>query len=573
MAVYYALIALALIVITIIRRQAAHSYSNAPFPKGPTPIPYLGNLHQIPLTKSFLTFTSWSRSTSTSTPDGIVGLRFGPQSRVVILNKWTQVRDLFDSRGKGVIYSDRPRIRIGEYVIPPPGTDMHLAFARYGPKWRRARRTIVEFLSEKEMPGLLSIQDAEGTQMMWELLGLGDGGYETAGLTAWRPYVLRYFGAVILASVFGIRGKYSDERSKVGRFFSVQDEWAKIADPGQTPPIDVFPWLDHVPDFLTPWKGWRERAAAIKTEQSGVYRDLLAETQARVDSGRTDCFMGKVIVDQKAAVESGREKDIYTQLELDYIGGFLMEAGADTTATNFETFILAMAAYPELQKQAQEEIDRVFGQDEIPHTADGENLPFLRACLLETLRWRPPFPTLVPHANTADDVYQNNTIPKGTTVIANAWAISHDPEEFDDPDSFMPSRYLANRFGNRTKENEAESTRAGQEIDSAALNAAAEVSSSGRRQVYAFGAGRRVCAGQKMAENSSMMTMAKLIWSFEVVYGGDGKPDVDVRTAFKDGILIGPKLFPVRFVPRSEAKKDIIRKEWEKSDRLLSKFE
>lgn len=333
MAIYYAVIAIGLIVIITIRRQTASSYQNAAFPNGPKPIPYIGNLHQIPLKKSFLAFTSWSRSPTTSTPDGIVGLRFGPQSRVVILNKWTQVRDLFDSRGKGLIYSDRPRIRITEYVIPPPGADLHLAFARYGSQWRKARRTIVEFLSEKEMPGLLSIQDAEGTQMMWELLGLGSGGDDAAGLTEWRPYVLRYFGAVILASVFGIRGKNSDEQSKVGRFFSVQDEWAAINDPGQTPPIDVFPWLDYVPDFLTPWKGWRKRAALIKTRQSGVYRDLLTETQARVDAGKSDSFMGKVILNQKTAVASGRDKDIYTQLELDYIGGFLMEAGADTTAT------------------------------------------------------------------------------------------------------------------------------------------------------------------------------------------------------------------------------------------------
>jgi cytochrome P450 len=166
-------------------------------------------------------------------------------------------------------------------------------------------------------------------------------------------------------------------------------------------------------------------------------------------------------------------------------------------------------------------------------------------------------------------------IPKGTTVIGNAWAISHDPDEFDDPDSFMPSRYLANRFGTKTKENDSESTGAGtgQEIDADAFDAATDISSSGRRQVYAFGAGRRVCAGQRMAENSSMMTMAKLIWSFEVVYGGEGKPDVDVRSAFKNGLLSGPKLFPARFIPRSEAKRDIIRKEWAKADGFLSKFE
>lgn len=251
-----------------------------------------------------------------------------------------------------------------------------------------------------------------------------------------------------------------------------------------------------------------------------------------------------------------------------------------------------MAAHPELQKQAHEEIDQAFGQNEMPHTADGKKLPFLKACFLEVtllsstwlsmaivnafkqaLRWRPPFPIGIPHANTADDVYQGNLIPKGTTVISNVWAISHDPEEFEDPDSYMPSRYLANRFGCKIKEAGAAGTQVGEDIDPDALNAVAEVSDSGRRETYSFGAGRRVCAGSRMAENSSMMTMAKLMWSFEVVYGGDGKPDVDVRSAWRDSILTGPKVFPVRFILRSESKRDIIRKEWEKADQFLSKFE
>lgn len=102
-----------------------------------------------------------------------------------------------------------------------------------------------------------------------------------------------------------------------------------------------------------------------------------------------------------------------------------------------------MAAHPDQQKRAQEEIDRVFGQNQMPHTADEKTLPFLKACFLEvtinarvrlsitgintiqqTLRWRPPFPIGIPHANTADDVYQGNLIPKGTTVVSNVWAIS-----------------------------------------------------------------------------------------------------------------------------------------------------
>jgi hypothetical protein len=332
--VYYAVVAIALVVIGIQKLLVSTSSPQKhPFPKGPKTIPYLGNIHQIPLNKAFLAFTSWSRDRSTSTQDGIVGLHLGPKSRLVVLNKWSQVRDLFDARGRGAIYSDRPRIPISEYVIPnQPGTDLHLVFARYGANWRRARRTIVKFLGEEESGELVSIQDAESTQMMWELLSLG-GGDEAAALTAWRRYVLRYFGAVITASVFGVRGKDSDPQSTIGKFFSIQDEWAGILDQGQTPPVDVFPWLNYVPDFLTPWKGWRERADSLKTRQRAFYRELLEQADVRMKSGKSDYFIGQLITDQTAAVEAGRDKDAYTQLELDYIGGFLMEGGADTTAT------------------------------------------------------------------------------------------------------------------------------------------------------------------------------------------------------------------------------------------------
>lgn len=361
-----------------------------PFPKGPKPVRFLGNLHQIPTTKAYLTFTTWFRSPQTSTPDGLIGLHLGPSARAVVLNKWTHVRDLLDSRGKGAIYSDRPYFPTADYVIPnPPGTDLHLVFARYGAKWRRARKTIAEFMTERQLEKVLSVQDAESSQMMWEFLQFCGGEEREAesgedDLLAYHRYAMRYFGAVILASVFGLRGKDSGPQSKVMRFFGVQDEWTSMLDQGATPPLDVFPWLKYVPDFLTPWKGWKERAEFLKSRQSSLYHELFSETEAKVKAGKdTESFLARLIVAQEAAVTSGRDKDIYSQVELDYIGGFLMEGGADTTAMAFETFILAMASFPDLQREVQGEIDAVFGPNEMPHTADGKKLPLLKACFLE----------------------------------------------------------------------------------------------------------------------------------------------------------------------------------------------
>lgn len=385
--IYYALAVLTVgFVLAQSLQKRQTTPSQAPFPKGPKPLPYLGNLHQIPLTKAFLAFASWSRSPDTSTPDGLVGLRLGPNARAVVLNKWNHVRDLLDSRGKGAVYSDRPYVAAADYVIPnPPGTNLHLVFARYGPKWRRARRTIVDFLSDKEVAGVVDVQEAESTQMMWELL-TGCSGEPTA----YHRYAMRYFGAVILATVFGLRGKDSGPESKVMRFFAVQDEWAGILDQGALPPIEVFPWLRYVPDFLTPWRGWKERAEFLKKRQSKFYHELFSETAERLKAGKSrECFMARLIKEQERATNAGRDKDVYSQLEMDYIGGFLMEGGADTTAMAFETFILAMASCPEIQKEAQGEVDSVFGATEMPHAANGEKLPFLKAGFLEVSLYCP----------------------------------------------------------------------------------------------------------------------------------------------------------------------------------------
>lgn len=362
-------------------KQRTTASQKTPFPKGPKPLPYLGNLHQVAIPKNFLAFTEWSHSPETSTPDGLVGLRLGPNARAVVLNKWAHVRDLLDSRGKGALYSDRPSLAIPSDVIHGPGTDAHVVFARYGAKWRRARKTIVEFLTDREVAKLATVQHAESVQMMWEFLNFGG---DREGRTRYHDSVSRYFGGVILASAFGVRSKDTSARSMAMRFFSVEEEWAAILGQEQTPPVDIFPWLRYVPDFLTPWKGWKERVVRLSERQSGLYRELFSKTEARLRAGKSEeCFMARLIMDQEAAVKSGRTKDVYTQVELDYIGGLLLEAGADTTASAFETFILAMSAVPEIQKRAQEEVDSVFGTEEMPHMADGQKLPFLKACFLE----------------------------------------------------------------------------------------------------------------------------------------------------------------------------------------------
>ena len=51
-----------------------------------------------------------------------------------------------------------------------------------------------------------------------------------------------------------------------------------------------------------------------------------------------------------------------------------------------------MILYPEIQKQAQAEIDRVVGTDRLPDYTDEAALPYIGALVKEVFRWRPAVP-------------------------------------------------------------------------------------------------------------------------------------------------------------------------------------
>lgn len=82
-----------------------------------------------------------------------------------------------------------------------------------------------------------------------------------------------------------------------------------------------------------------------------------------------------------------------------------------------------MLVFPEVQKKAQEEIDRVVGPNRLPEVDDYPNLPYIRCCVKETLRWMPTVVLGVPHRVMRDDEYMGYKIPKGASVINNVWYV------------------------------------------------------------------------------------------------------------------------------------------------------
>ena len=91
-----------------------------------------------------------------------------------------------------------------------------------------------------------------------------------------------------------------------------------------------------------------------------------------------------------------------------------------------------MIAFPEVQLQAQAEIDAVVGRDRLPTFADAPRLPYVCAIIKEILRWRPAAPFAIPHATA-----------EGTICISNIWHCNHDRAVFgEDADKVRPERHL-----------------------------------------------------------------------------------------------------------------------------------
>ena len=83
--------------------------------------------------------------------------------------------------------------------------------------------------------------------------------------------------------------------------------------------------------------------------------------------------------------------------------------------------------YPDVQAQAQAEIDEVIGNDALPTVDDRARLPFVSALAMEALRWHIVVPTGVPHRVMEDDIHDGYLIPKGALIIPNIWCVLRSP--------------------------------------------------------------------------------------------------------------------------------------------------
>ena len=155
---------------------------------------------------------------------------------------------------------------------------------------------------------------------------------------------------------------------------------------------------------------------------------------------------------------------------------------------------------------------------------------------------------------TQTDTYKDYVFPAGTIFFANTWAIGHDENEYDEPDMFNPDRWLNSKYG--TKE-------------SVVMDPSEQ-----RKMSYGFGAGRRICPGQKLAEHSLKINISKIVWAFNIERDEAGGPvDFSTETGYEGGFLVCPKKYPIKITPRSETHVKVIDQEFHELKEFYGKFQ
>ncbi|XP_022087523.1 cytochrome P450 2U1-like isoform X2 [Acanthaster planci] len=121
----------------------------------------------------------------------------------------------------------------------------------------------------------------------------------------------------------------------------------------------------------------------------------------------------------------------------------LFGAGTDTTSNTLLWLISFMLKYPEVQDKIQQEINEVVGSDRQPSCGDRPSMPYTNAVINEVQRLRTVAPFALPYVTTQELQLQGYTIPKGSGVIINLWAMMNDPKVWDRPEEFNPGRFLS----------------------------------------------------------------------------------------------------------------------------------
>ncbi|KAF8481476.1 cytochrome P450 [Gautieria morchelliformis] len=416
------------------RRRYARGLS---YPPGPKRRFFAGNSRDIPKDQAWMTYTEWKKTYG----DVIYVTKFG--FSIVILNSSEACNDLLDKRGS--IYSDRPRFTMVNELM---GWEWALSLMPYGNRFLTHRKIVQQqFQANVVVQSHQPIITAETRTLLASLASSPEDFVNHIEHTARSIIVMATYGHRVIPQ--------NDE------FVTLAEKVKSVGvDARKKGPyfVDIFPLLKHVPTWI-PGARFKRDARDWAKVVDQMRRRPYEMVKKQMAEGTAAPSMVTSLLDSNLTTGIYDTEDVIMNC-----AGVVYGAGADTTIAALTNFFLAMQLYPDVQKMAQREIDALTEGRRLPEFSDRTSLPYIGAIVKENSRWHPVTPL---------GSRKGMFIPRGATVLSNVWAIVHDKNVYENPDEFLPERFL--------------------------LSDTRSIVAPDPNRV-AFGFGRRICPGRYLAD-------------------------------------------------------------------------
>ncbi|TFY66047.1 hypothetical protein EVG20_g5046 [Dentipellis fragilis] len=484
-----AILVTAFIASSIRRRRAL------PAPPGPASIPILGNFFSLQGKQPWVTFANWSKALQSD----LISVRsFGHLT--IVINSKKVARELYERRSAK--YSDRP----ASLIFKLTGWDFNAGLMPYSEKWRARRRLLHATLHQKVAQEYRPLQRAKAHELLCDTHSDPEN---------FKFHVSRLSGIIAIAVAYGDIG----DRRKSDEYICQAQEAVNTLSKTSWPRLVIvndLPFLQHLPGWF-PGCGFQGVAQQCRKLIADMQNVPWAIVERGMAENTATPSMASKMIENLEKNEVGPDS---LQAAKDACA-VTFAAGADTTVSAIMTATLGLLLHPETQHRAQQEIDRVVGRNRLPTYEDRSSLPYVEAVYREAFCWHPVLPLSVLRAAYEDDIYDGYFIFKGTPLAANVWAMTRDPVEYPEPDSFKPERFI--RPGGTLNDDDMR---------------------------YIFGFGRRFCSGQHLADATVWMAIASVLAVFRILPAKDeDEHEVPVKVEYTNGLIrSGPRGEMVSFI-------------------------
>ncbi|KAI6818551.1 cytochrome protein [Hortaea werneckii] len=284
---------------------------------------------------------------------------------------------------------------------------------------------------------------------------------------------------------------------------------------------NTYRWFPHLcslsrhffPEFARLWK--------LSDSWDGIPPALTYERLQRYQNGeRLDDFFQAMMHDKNGAPHNLEFGEIAAEVSI------MMNAGSTTTAIAMTNTLYLLLANRKCLAKLQEELDETLDEEDVVAPYEKvKYLPYLRACLDESMRiWPPTSHPLLRATPPEGSNILGEYIPGNTSVGMSAFVAHRNAEIYPEPDRYIPERWLGE---------------AGKELGP---------------YFIAFSAGARGCIGRNISYLEQTVTLASVLHRYDIELA---KPGFEPERLESNNLH--PSELPVRFRKRQAmGEKDLI---------------